>query len=157
MLDSSPRNIQKGLALMSWTDFMLERAMGGDGCANHYASFQSRLPGLGDDAELRWLEGKSASICGTRATLDQPSMTAVQWKVKINSDQPIPEVALSCGGKVLRQRPRPGDMVASFSSVQPGQCQLTFEGSVPMITSVEVPVTGGEQRCILRGGRVSCS
>ena len=35
----------------------------------------------------------------------------------------------------------------------PGVCELTLSGTVAMTTQVEVPTTGGDLRCVVRGGR----
>lgn len=39
---------------------------------------------------------------------------------------------------------------------RPGDCQLVLYGNVPMYASVAVPTTGGDVRCVVRGGRLSC-
>ena len=48
------------------------------------------------------------------------------------------------------------DTVARFSAVQPGSCTVKLDGTTPMAAQIQVPDTGGDLRCTIRGGRISC-
>ena len=79
----------------------------------------------------------------------------VPFKVKIDSDIPIAEVALACAGQRKTDSVGASDTIASFQ-VPAGSCTITLTGNVDMEASVEVPATGGDTRCVVRGGRVTC-
>ena len=81
----------------------------------------------------------------------------VQLKLKLDSDQPISNVSLVCGPTTRQERVSAADQVARFQDVQPGPCTVELQGNLPMTAEVEVPQTGGDLRCMVRGGRVSCS
>ena len=82
----------------------------------------------------------------------------VTYKVKVDSDMPIAEVSLSCpNNQRLVESLSGSDTVAMFTAAPGASCTLTLQGAVPMQTTVKVPVTGGDLRCMVRGGRMSCS
>jgi hypothetical protein len=80
----------------------------------------------------------------------------VAFKVRIDSDILIPEVALDCGGRTHLEKLSGSDTIAKFGSVTPGTCTVRLQGNMPMAAAVEVPQTGGDIRCLVRGGRLSC-
>jgi hypothetical protein len=86
--------------------------------------------------------------------LQAPS--GVELKVKVDSDIPIGGVELDCGGRSHLEPISGSDTVARFQSVRPGACTLKLDGTTPMSTRVEVPSVGGDLRCMVRGGRISC-
>ena len=86
----------------------------------------------------------------------KPAARGVAFKVKVDSDLPIAEVGLTCSGRTQTEALSGSDSIARFASATPGGCTLTLQGNVPMATKIEVPTTGGEVRCTVRGGRMSC-
>ena len=54
-------------------------------------------------------------------------------------------------------RERYSPRVARFDIASPGSCTVTLQGAVAMRPAVEVPQTGGDLRCTVRGGRLNCS
>ena len=158
LLASDTRNIHKAQALMAWTDLLSTRAMGGSPCGEPFSTWKSRVGALGGDAEIDWLDGLTRPLCGETAPPPTPRVAGVPYKVKLDSDMPIAEVSLSCNGSRWSESMKAGDTVAMFSSAIPGaSCLLTIQGAVPMTANVQVPVTGGDLRCMVRGGRLSCS
>ncbi|HND29780.1 MAG TPA: VWA domain-containing protein, partial [Myxococcota bacterium] len=158
LLASDPRNIHKAQALMAWTDLLSTRAMGGSPCGEPFSIWKTRVGALGGDAEIDWLDGLTRPLCGETAPPPTPRVAGVPYKVKLDSDMPIAEVSLSCNGSRWSESMKAGDTVAMFSSATPGaSCLLTLQGTVPMTANVQVPVTGGDLRCMVRGGRLSCS
>ncbi len=154
-LASDTHNVEKARALMAWTDFLLARALHGEPCGSPLAEYRSRISGLGDDAEIAYVNSLTGPLCGV--DLGGPvAGGGVAWRVRVDSDVPIAEVALSCPSGEQRQSLSGADTVARFNAT-PGSCTLTLEGAVPLIAKVEVPSTGGEARCLVRGGRLSCS
>lgn len=156
LLDSDPRNLHKGQALIAWTDLILARSMGGSPCGAPFDTWRDRVDALGDDAEIAWLDGLTSPLCGQKPAPPKPVAPGVAYKVKVDSDLPIAEVTLSCGGRSWSDALTSSDTVARFAQAKPGACTLTLQGNVPMRAAVDVPVTGGETRCMVRGGRVSC-
>jgi len=156
LLDSDPRNMRKARALMSWTDLVLARTLGGSPCGEPFSTWQERVGTLGEDAEIQWLDGLTSPLCGATPLPPKPVVRGVAFKVKIDSDLPIAEVGLTCSGRTQTEALSGSDSVARFASATPGGCTLTLQGNVPMNTTVEVPTTGGEVRCTVRGGRMSC-
>jgi hypothetical protein len=155
LLKADNRNLHKGQALMAWTDLVMVRSMGGDPCAAPYDNWSDRVQNLGDDAEIAWLDGLTSPLCGQRpATTKLVASSNVSYKVKVDSDQVIAEVGMQCGSN-KRSVSLSGN-VARFD-VKPGDCQLVLYGTVPLYAQVEVPQTGGDVRCVVRGGRLSCS
>lgn len=158
LLASDTRNIHKAQALMAWTDLLSTRAMGGSPCGEPFSTWKNRVGALGGDAEIDWLDGLTRPLCGETAPPPTPRVAGVPYKVKLDSDMPIAEVSLSCNGSRWSESMKAGDTVAMFSSAVPGaSCLLTIQGAVPMTANVKVPVTGGDLRCMVRGGRLSCS
>jgi hypothetical protein len=109
---------------------------------------------LTDDAEIGYTNGLIGGLCGVdMTTVVEPG---VAYKVKVDSDTPIAEVGLVCDGVRLSERLSGSDTVASFGDVTAGSCVVELQGNVPMQARVEVPETGGDIRCMVRGGRLSC-
>lgn len=157
LMGADPRNLRKGRTLMAWTDLILARSMGGSPCGAPFTTWQERVGALGDDAEVAWLDGLTSPLCGQEPRRTEPMVArGVTYKVKVDSDLPIAEVTLACGSWRQTQPLASGDTVAKFAAASTGSCTLTLEGNVPMRSSVEVPSTGGDVRCTVRGGRVSC-
>jgi hypothetical protein len=69
---------------------------------------------------------------------------------------PIAEVVLACGADEWKDKIGGSDTVARFDVARPGTCSLTLQGATPLVTNVTVPVTGGDVKCTVRGGRLSC-
>jgi Ca-activated chloride channel family protein len=158
LLEADPRNVRKGRALMAWTDLILARALGNAPCMAPFTVWQERVSLLGPDAEIAWLDGLTSPLCGAQPIAQKPAAASgVAYKVKVDSDVPIAEVSLACGTTTARQALSGSDTVARFDSTVPGTCTLTLAGVVPMQASVEVPSTGGDTRCVVRGGRVTCT
>lgn len=156
LLRSDPRNLRKGRALMAWTDLLLARSLGNQPCGAPFATWRERVASVGEDAELAWLDGLTSPLCGAApVAVSRPAVSTVPFKVKVDSDLPIPEVMLSCSGWSGRERLSPSDTVATFDA-RPGACTLTLQGTVPMSASVQVPETGADLRCVVRAGRMSC-
>lgn len=154
LLAADPHNVRKGRTLMAWTDMILARSLGAEPCAAPYTTWADRVRGLGPDAEIAWLDSVTAPLCGREpvSTTPEPER-GVAYKVKIDADQMIPEATLRCAGEDL-VRPVSGN-VATFR-VEPGACDLVLPGIVPLVAKVTVPKTGGDIRCVLRGGKLSC-
>jgi len=157
MLKVDRHNVRKAQALMSWTDMLLVDAMGGSGCSEHFASYAKHASAVGDDAEVAYVNGLVEKRCGMQVPEAPPPVLAgVTYKVKLDTDLPIAEVAMECGATKLSESLKAGESVAVFQA-PPGSCVLSLQGNVPMQTQVEVPATGGSVRCMVRGGRMNCS
>jgi Ca-activated chloride channel family protein len=156
LLQSDPRNMRKARALMSWTDLILAKALGGSPCGAPFTTWQERVDRLGDDAEISWLDGLTSPLCGATPVVPRPVARGVPYKVKVDSDLPIAEVTLTCSGTHQTESLSGSDTVARFANATPGGCTLTLQGNVPMQAQVDVPATGGDIRCLVRGGRLSC-
>ena len=154
LLDADPRNLHKGRALLAWTDLILARSLGNDPCGAPYAVWDERAAKVSDDAELAWLDGLTAPLCG-HSPGGTKRVAGVPFKVNVDADQVIAEVAMQCDGKRTAESLTAGTRVARFDA-RPGKCQVVLYGNVPMQTSVTVPATGGDVRCVVRGGRMSC-
>lgn len=158
LLAADNRNLHKGRALMAWTDMLTTRAMGGSPCGAPFQTWKDRVATLGDDTEINWLDGLTRPLCGEVAPPPAPPRpSGVAYKVKVDSDMPIAEVSLSCNGQTSSDSLSSSDTVAMFTAVPGASCILTLQGNVPMQANVQVPVTGGDVRCMVRGGRLSCS
>jgi Ca-activated chloride channel family protein len=155
LLDADPHNVQKGQALMAFSDWVLAGSMGTDPCAQPLQVYRERSSALEGDAEIGFVNGLVGQRCGVAMTT--VVSRGVQLKLKLDTDQPIANVSLVCAGRTVRETLRPGDSVARFGSVEPGDCTVQLEGQMPMSAAVNVPATGGDLRCVVRGGRVSCS
>jgi hypothetical protein len=156
LLDADPHNVRKGLALMAWTDLLTAEAMGADPCGEPLVAYAARAGRVPDDAEIAFVNGLVQTRCGTFDLPSAVSNRGVPFKVRVDADTPIRQVALSCAGQRATETLSAADVVAMFT-VTPGVCDLTLTGRVDMTAKVEVPVTGGDLRCVVRGGRVSCS
>jgi len=154
LLEGDTHNLNKAQALMKWTDLLTAKAMGDRSCSGlrEYRRAASQVQG---DAEIAYVSSLTGKLCGVDMS-QTVAATGVTYKVKVDSDMPIPEVQLACGGEVLRDSLSGSDTVARFTDVLPGSCSLVLQGNVPMRASVEVPSTGGDVRCLVRGGRVRC-
>lgn len=153
-LAADTHNVDKARALMGWTDFLLARAMHGEPCGSPLSEYRSRAGELSDDAEIAYVNSLTGPLCGV--DMGSTPSAGVAWRVRVDSDVPIAEVALSCPSGGQRQTLSGSDTIARFNAT-PGSCTLTLEGAVPLIAKVNVPATGGEARCLVRGGRLSCS
>lgn len=153
LLAADPHNVNKALALMRWSDLLLERAMGDRSCSAlpAFAAAASAVPG---DAELSYVSSLTGSMCGR--PVETSLVAGVPFKVRLNSDIPIPEVELRCGPNRFTQPLTGSDQVASFAAIPSGSCSLLLQGAVPMQAAVKVPSTGGAISCMSRGGRLSC-
>ena len=158
LLDADPHNLRKGRALMAFADWTMAGAMGADPCAEPLSTYRSRSSLLGDDAEIVFVNGLVGGRCGVPLqTVAAPAPSGVDLKVKVDSDIPIAEIELDCAGRSHVEPLSGSDTVARFRAVSPGACTVKLAGNLPMSASVEVPLTGGDLRCIVRGGRISCS
>jgi Ca-activated chloride channel family protein len=156
MLRADPHNVRKGLALMAWTDLLTERAMGGDACGAPLKTYASRAAKLSDDAEIAFVNGLVRRQCGA---FDLPSVVTnrgVPFKVKVDSDVQLASAALECDGARQSDGLSASDQIATFQAPAGAVCQLVLAGPVDLRAEVEVPTTGGDLRCVVRGGRISC-
>jgi len=153
MLKADAHNLRKARALMAWTDLLLERAMGGSACGPALGVYAQRAALVGQDAEIAYVNDLVNQQCGVQIPMD---LQTVAYKVKLDSDMPIAEVALQCAAYQEQESLTAGVSAVTFQ-VPPGPCTLTLQGQVPMSTEVEVPATGGDLRCMVRGGRLDCS
>ena len=157
LLAADTHNVDKAQALMAWTDMLMSDALGGSGCSEGMAAYTAEASRVGDDAEIAYINGLINQRCGVQIpTAPVAALAGVAYKVRLDSDLPIAEVMLECEGKRIAKALTAGSSVASFT-VPPGSCLLSLQGNVPMQTTVEVPSTGGDVRCVVRGGRMSCS
>jgi hypothetical protein len=116
-----------------------------------FAAAASAVPG---DAELSYVSSLTGPMCGR--PVETSLVAGVPFKVRLNSDIPIPEVELRCGPSRFTQPLTGSDQVASFAAIPSGSCSLLLQGAVPMQAAVKVPSTGGAISCMSRGGRLSC-
>ena len=154
LIDADARNLHKGRALLAWTDLILARSLGNDPCGEPYTVWDKRAAKVGDDAELAWLDGLTAPLCG-HSPGGTKRVAGVPFKVNVDADQVIAEVAMQCDGKRTSESLKAGSRVVRFEA-RPGDCQVVLYGNVPMQASVAVPSTGGDVRCVVRGGQMSC-
>lgn len=155
LVDGDPHNLRKGQALMAFSDMVLARSMGADACGEPLGTYRRRSSAVPGDAEITYVNGLVGDLCHVEMTT--VVTRGVQLKLKLDSDQPIASVDLTCGGQHTSQRLTAADQVARFEDVTPGLCTVQLEGNLPMTAEVEVPSTGGDLRCMVRGGRVSCT
>ncbi len=79
----------------------------------------------------------------------------VVYAVTVDTDSPIRQIDLTCGGaRQSRTLARPMASV-QFSAI-PGACTVTVEGGGPLSAQVVVPGAGGAARCVLRAGTFTC-
>lgn len=160
LLRADGRNVRKAQALHAFADVLLAEATTGSGCGVELDGWIRARDGVGADAEIAYVEGLLAKRCDTRRPVAPVSWTpapppASPTRVKLDSDTPIGEVALACPRGTEHQAIAAGTSVVSFGT-DPGSCQVTLYGNVPMTAWVEVPPTGRDVRCVVRGGRMSC-
>jgi Ca-activated chloride channel homolog len=153
MMAADTHNVHKARALMSWTDLLLAQAMGQGACDEPAQTYADRASLVPDDVEVAYVSSLVEKQCGP---ILERRLSAVTYKVKLDSDVPIAEVSLLCGDETSQQRLGRGESVAVLQG-QPGACTLTLMGNVPMTASVRVPQTGADVRCMVRGGRMECS
>lgn len=156
LMASDGRNLQKGRALMAWSDLLMTRSLGGDVCGQPMTTWRERVTALGQDAEISWLDSMTSPLCGQAPVPVAPKPRTVALKIKLDSDLPIAEVGLSCGSWHGSDSLGSGESVARFDA-RPGSCTLTLQGNVPMTTQVQVPETGADLRCVVRAGRLACN
>ncbi|MBT3222527.1 MAG: VWA domain-containing protein, partial [Proteobacteria bacterium] len=154
LLDSDAHNVNKAQTLMAFTDVLLEKSMGGAGCTTALDTYRERADEVKDDAEVAFVNGLLGKMCGV--DMNVTLAKGVDFKIRVDSDIPIAEVGLDCAGRKLAEKLSSGDTVATFSA-RPGECKVRLVGTVEMVTKVTVPATGGDIRCMVRGGRMSCS
>ncbi|MCA9570659.1 MAG: VWA domain-containing protein, partial [Myxococcales bacterium] len=154
LLEGDTHNLKKAQALMKWTDLLSERAMGDRSCGG-LGDYRRAAAQVQGDAEIAYVSGLTGKLCGVDMS-QTIAATGVKFKVKVDADMPIPEVQLACSGESWSNRLSGSDTVARFDNVYPGECRLTLQGNVPMVAAVTVPETGGDVRCMVRGGRMSC-
>jgi Ca-activated chloride channel family protein len=155
-LAADPHTVRKARALIGWTDVLLAHALGHDACGAPFGEYRRRIGGVAGDAEIAYATELLGRWCDTSepvAAWTEPARAAT--KVRLDADVPVDEVALSCGGATQRHPLTGSDTVARFETV-PGSCLVTLFGTVPMTARVDVPPTGGDVRCVLRGGRLDC-
>jgi Ca-activated chloride channel family protein len=157
LMASDDHNLVKGRALMAWSDLQLAKATGQGGCGEAFSVWQDRASAVEGDAEIAWLDGLTSPRCSAQPVAYRPRVKGVEWKLRVDSDVPIAEVALSCGSGTRRASLGGSTNVARFASVAPGSCTVTLDGIVPMVAQVEVSSVGGQGTCRVRGGRVTCS
>lgn len=156
LLAGDDHNLRKGRALMAWTDLLMTRSLGGDACGAPMATYRERVAALGADAEIGWLDGLTSPLCGVKPVPVAPVARTAPLKIKLDTDTAIAEVGLRCGGWEDHHALASGESVARFDA-RAGACTLTLQGPVPLTTSVQVPEVGADIRCVVRGGRLSCS
>jgi hypothetical protein len=154
-MDGDPHNLRKGQALMAFSDIVIADSMGAEGCADPLRTYQGRAAAVPDDAEIAFVNGLVGDLCHVPMTT--VVSRGVQLKLKLDSDQPIAGVDLRCGPSTSHQALTAADQVARFQDVQPGRCTVELAGTVPMSAEIEVPESGADLRCMVRGGRVSCT
>lgn len=156
ILRGSDRTARKAAALTAWSDLLLTRAMGGEACGEGWDTFVQATRQVAGDAELAWVAEITNRQCGAVPEVPVAQWTApAQLKLRIDSDQPIGQVALDCTDGPHRTALRSGNQVASFQ-VTPGSCLVTLHGTVPMVARVEVAAQGTSSTCTIRGGRLAC-
>jgi Ca-activated chloride channel family protein len=154
LLEGDRHNLRKGQALMAFADVATAWAMGAGPCGAPLSDYRGKAARVSDDAEIAYTNSLLGDLCGVDlSTVVEPG---VAYKVKVDSDMPIAEVALQCPTGEHRSALGGADTVARFDAVVPGSCVVQLQGTVPMRASVRVPETGGDVRCMVRGGRLSC-
>jgi Ca-activated chloride channel homolog len=159
LMKADRHNLDKARALMGWTDLLLADAMGGEACSAPLTTWSQRAAKVSDDMEISYVHGLVGKTCrGVMPLPEAPAsglVAGVAYKVRVDSDVPIAEVELACGPKNLKETLSSGDTIARFDA-PPGMCTVTLQGNVPMTAKVDVPESGGDVKCMVRGGRMSC-
>lgn len=153
-LGADPHNTRKARALMAWTDVVMARSMGADACGAPLTDYRRTLGGLQGDAEIAYvteLLGHWCQVPGPLVAWTEPAWT----RIRLDSDVPVTEVALACPSGSWRQAMTTSDTVARFEAA-PGPCNVTLYGTVPMTARIDIPATGADLRCVVRGGRLHC-
>ena len=153
-LRSDPHDVRKAMALIKWTDVLVAHTMGNDACGAAFQDYRRAIGGLQGDAEIAYtseLLGKWCDFSTPVATWTAPART----RIRIDADQPITEVAMSCSGGTERHALGLAENIATFNSGS-GTCDVTLYGTVPMTARLQVSPTGEDLRCVIRGGRMSC-
>ena len=154
LLEADDHNLKKAQTLMAWSDLLAARAMGDRRCEG-LGDYQRAAAQVQGDAEVAYVSSLTGRLCGVDMS-ETVAATGVVYKVRVDADQPVPEVQLDCGGRTRSERLAPGDNVARFEDVRPGTCRLVLQGAVPMLAQVDVPEVGGDVRCLVRAGRMQC-
>jgi Ca-activated chloride channel homolog len=157
VLDGDAHNLDKARALMSFSDILIAHAMRAPACTDALSTYKGRIATLGDDAEIGYVNGLVGGLCGVEVgpAPPEPEAGAVDFKVTVDSDDPLREVALTCGGLSVIEKLSSGDTVARFR-VRPKTCSLNLAGDRDYTQNVTVPATGGSLRCVVRNGKASC-
>ncbi|MEQ1502229.1 MAG: VWA domain-containing protein, partial [Myxococcota bacterium] len=155
LLDGDPHNLRKGKALMAFADWVTTGAMGGDPCGGPLGVYRDRSAVVADDAEIGFVNGLVGQRCGV--SMPVAVAAGADLKLRVDADIPIASVALNCAGREQVESLSGSDTVARFHAVAPGRCTVQLDGTTPMAAEIEVPETGGDLRCVVRGGRIRCS
>jgi len=155
MLDADKHNVRKARALMAFSDVLMMKSMHMGACDEPLTTYAQRAGQLPDDAEIGYVNGLLTQMCGDFDLPSVVSTPSVAYKVKVDADIPIAEVALECNGSRWSSPMSGSTTVARFDAT-PGSCEVTLSGTVEMTAAVDVPTTGGDVRCVVRGGRLAC-
>jgi Ca-activated chloride channel family protein len=154
LLDADHHNVDKGQALMAFSDWVVALEDNEGACGAPVQSWWRDASPLRDDAEIRYVDGLVSQFCGASPIAE--ARPPVELKVKLDSDVPVDGVALRCGsGEELRRTLTASDSVARFE-VAPGACTVELQAVTPMTAALSVPEIGAEVWCRVRGGRMSC-
>jgi Ca-activated chloride channel family protein len=153
-LAADPHNSRKGRALIAWTDVLTAKAMGQDACGAAFQDYRVSMGGLEGDAEIAYVSELLGRWCGRPEPVARWTAPAYT-KVRFESDVAVSEVELRCGGWNQAIAVTGSDKVATFEA-RAGSCDVTLHGNVPMTARITVPQTGGDVRCVARGGRMTC-
>lgn len=148
LLDADPRNVHKAQALMAFSDVVMDQAMGVDPCPS-MAAYSRRAAMLSDDAEIGYVNSLLDGVC--------PELAApVSYKLSFQTDRPLANASLDCGGDPQGHALSASDTVARFQA-RPGTCVLEVsDGAERWTASVSVPEVDSGARCVVRGRRLSC-
>jgi len=150
------RNARKAIALMDWSDRLLDYAMTNE-CGDGFAEFHQAKDAL-SDGELEYVAQLLGARCPVQKTAKpKPVPAGVTLKVTIDSDVPMTEAVLRCADKEYRQTLSGSDRVARFGSLSAGSCQVEFRGGVPLRADIDVPSVDASATCRVRSGRISCT
>jgi Ca-activated chloride channel family protein len=153
---ADPHNVRKARALMTWSDTLMAHSMGVDTCGSTFGAFKAAASAVSGDAEIAYIDGLIGRWCtGWTPPAPPPPPIASATKVRVDADQPVSSVELSCGGRANSYSLTGSDTIATFRAPA-GACNLTLWGAVPMTQVVTVPPTGADLRCVVRAGRMSC-
>ncbi|MBW2254763.1 MAG: VWA domain-containing protein, partial [Deltaproteobacteria bacterium] len=158
LLEGDKRSLRKARALMAWSEMLLARSMNADPCGAELAAYSQRASLLGDDVEIAYVNGLVGKMCRVEIPIAPPPAPAstATLKVKVDSDIAISGVDVECGDWKASEALTGSDNVARFNAPV-GSCTIKLQGVVEMRAPVEVPRSGKSIRCLVRGGRLSCS